>query len=460
MKLRSLILLFLAACMLMTACAGNADNTATETAESSTVETEAPAPEVTEPAVEVSKVAETVLPTGDEATGTLIFYINDQKVYAGGPVASLITAGVHSYDDLDAVVQPWEMSEMIRVRVIMEDVEEADEPLLFFVAVNASDEPKPVSECLFYSLTVNCEKGIKFGSGNEATPFVTGETKKDEIVEAYGEPTESNSAQSYYEEIIYYKPFNCAYFAFRGGKLRQVYTYYSANIYGELAEKFDHELTGGYFGADCYILMDQYLDVEKYLPAAEEEQTKTTAAEPEETKEDTTGILKSLSETITLNGETFDLGIRCVDMPAPFGAVFHELLMPVARHYYVRTGIVNEEEFYFINEKGQQNQYADDLLVKGVITENCNYTNWGTDNSAFHTFAYEKLTQNSTIDDIIEQYGMPKKLHCTSYARACFAWLFYEAENGNQLQLRVDPITNQLVEFRVIKYYEGERAYQ
>lgn len=463
MKLKSrLILLFLTACMLLSACGGNAENTAIETAAPTAAPTEAPAEtEATEP-VEVSKVAETVLPTGDEATGTLIFYINDQKVYAGGPVANLITAGVHSYDDLEAVVQPWEMSELIRVRIILEDVEEDDEPLMYFVAVNASDEPKPVSECLFYSLTVNCDKGIQFGSGNETTPFVTGETTRDEIVEAYGEPTESSTYYTLYEEIVYYKPFSCAYFTFYRGTLRQVYTYYSANIYGTQAEEFPYELTGSYFGADCYILMNQYLDVEKYLPAAEEEETQEKAAEEtaEETEEDTTGILASLTESIQLDGKTIEFGVRCVDMPKPFGEGFKELLMPLSRHYYVRTGIVNEEEFYFINENGQSNQYADELLVKGVITENCNYTNWGTDNRVFHTFAYENLNQDSTIDDIIGQYGMPREMHCSSNARVCFAWLYYEAENGNELQLRVDPMTNQLVEIRVIKYFEGERAYQ
>ena len=102
---------------------------------------------------------------------------------------------------------------------------------------------------------------------------------------------------------------------------------------------------------------------------------------------------------------------------------------------------------------------ANNLIIKGVFTENRNYTNWGWDKSDFHEFQYENLTQDSTIEEILEQYGMPKDMQCTSTARNCFAWLFYEDQAGNQLNICVDPIVNQIVELRISKYYEGEIQY-
>lgn len=460
------LLLVLVISMLMSACApGSATTETTEPSAEPTVEaTEAlTVPNETEaPREEVSRsvsysLKETVLPTEDKATGTLCFYINDKTIYAGGPVADLIEAGVHTYDDLSKVIEPWHMSEVVRVRVDIPDTEEKDEPLLFFVAVNASDEPKMISECLFYSLTVNCEKGIEFGSGNEAEHFVSGVTKKEDIVAAYGEPTESSSRSTLYEEIAYYEPFSCAYFSFYRGAVRQIFTYYSANIFGDLAEEFEHEYYGGYYGADCYILLDQYMDVEAYLPEKESDEKKESDETEEE--ENKTGIVKKLEESILLDGKKIELGCHSVEMPDPWGKPFEGLQVPIARNYYLRIGITNEEEFYFINTEGMSGQMADYAVVKGVITENRNYTNWGVDNSGFYEFDYMGLTNDATIEDIIEQYGMPREVHCTSYARACFAWLHYEDENGNTLRLRVDPSLNQIVELRVSKYFEDEHSY-
>jgi hypothetical protein len=54
---------------------------------------------------------------------------------------------------------------------------------------------------------------------------------------------------------------------------------------------------------------------------------------------------------------------------------------------------------------------------------------------------------------------MPKDMQCTSTARNCFAWLFYEDQAGNKLSISVDPILNQIVELRISKYYENEIQY-
>lgn len=457
-----MILVLLAVSLLLSGC-GAASSA--ETIAQTEAPTEAAAP--TEPAetqpAEVSKVAETVFPTDDSATGTLKFYFGDKEIYAGGQVSDIIDLGVHSLSDLSQTVLPGHMSGQIRVRIEDENVKESERPYIFFVAFNPSDEPLSLPECLIYSITVNMESGIRFGSGNETEAFVTYETTADEIVAAYGEPDFQQSNSRLYEEMAYYEPFSCAYFSFKSNVVRQIVTYYSANVYGDLAEDFEHELDFGYFGADCYILMDQYLDVEPYLP--QEEETDSTAAtestETAEVQESTLGILEEdLDEFIMLGDQKIEMGVRCVDMPEPFGSVFDELLVPLSRNYYLRTGRINAEEFYLININGQKDNYANELLVKGVITENCNYVNWGVDYSAYNTFDYEGLTPDSTIDDIVAKFGQPKELHCSSNGKVCYAWMWYEDTNGNTLQVRVDPITNQLVELRMAKHYENEKMYQ
>ena len=117
------------------------------------------------------------------------------------------------------------------------------------------------------------------------------------------------------------------------------------------------------------------------------------------------------------------------------------------------------EQFYFMNLNGQKKDMSNTLTVKGVFTQNCNYSNWGRDNRDFLEFQYENLTQDSTIEDILEQYGAPMELHCSSSAKICFAWMHYEDQAGNTLRICVDPMLNQLIELRVSKYYEGEIYY-
>ena len=126
---------------------------------------------------------------------------------------------------------------------------------------------------------------------------------------------------------------------------------------------------------------------------------------------------------------------------------------------YVRVGRNVGEEFFFININGQKDQKADLLLVKGVMTRNKNHGNWGKDKSNFYEFQYENLTNDSTIEEILEQYGMPYDIHCTSYARGCFVWLFYKDQAGNTLEISVDPILNQIVELQFNKFYKGEKFY-
>ena len=215
--------------------------------------------------------------------------------------------------------------------------------------------------------------------------------------------------------------------------------------------------------------MNQYMDVMPYIAAneaaaayiaeVEEKQEIPEEAQGNYNEVNNAGVVEKLTESITLNGEEMTLGILCTEMPELFGSQFWDQLMPVHELRYVRAGRNNPEEFYFINLNAKNSETANTLNVKGVMTRNKNYANWGKDNSAFHEFQYENLTQDSTIEDILEQYGAPMELHCTSYARDCFAWMHYEDQAGNTLRICVDPMLNQLIELRVSKYYEGEIYY-
>lgn len=476
-----MLLMILTVCLLLSACGAVPAN------EETAVPTEAATEPATEPAAEPQEtepvlenlhytptLSETVMPTEDAATGTLIFYINGQQIHAGAPVSDLLELDYFTYDDLDTIVQPWHMSELIRLDVQVQKTEEdkdgnktdvTEEQFIFFVAMNTSNEPCAISECMIYSLTINCEKGIEFGSGNENEHFVSGITTRDEIVAAYGEPHESNVDTSTYEEIAYYSPFSYVSFTFKKGVVRQINTCYSANVYGSVAEELNTDLDVSYYGADSWILMSQYLDITPYLPEKEEEEAKTDtsktaseeATEPEE--ENKVGIVADLDDFIYLDGKKIELGCNTVEMPDPFGSPFKGLSMPLNRNYYIRTGIGNEEEFFIINAKGGANGYADGLQVKGVITENRSYDNWGIDNSGFHTFEYQGMSQDSTIDDVLELFGQPREVLCTSSGRFCFAWLHYETEEGDYLHVRVDPMLNEVVEVRVSKYFENEKYY-
>ena len=413
-------------------------------------------PEPTVPVPTVEQIQETAAPTEavgafdlaaepefEKADGNMVFYLNEKPVYSGGPMADVIAAGIYTDYDLNEVLEPLHFSGVIQVQAGIPGESGGDRgPMVYVVAMNPTRQLLPVSECLIYSIMVNYEDGISFGRGKTGEPFVSGVSTMKEILEAYGEPTQMNTAAKV-TEIAYYGLFDCAYFTFSGDTVKQISTYYSANVFGGLAETFDGVLPDTYYGADCWVLMDQYLDVDSYLDARQEI---TPTGE--------------LPGQISLNGETIQLGGRCVDLPAPFGETFNGLQIPLDGYHYVRMGIKNEEEFYLINPGNTYNTAADKALVKGVITESCTYTNWGTDNSGYLPFDYQGITQDSTIEDVLAQFGAPQELVCASHFRTCFAWLHYEDTNGNTLRIRVDPIVNRVVELRLSMYFKGEKAYQ
>lgn len=406
------------------------------------------------------QVAETALPQKEEATGTLMFYLGGKAVHAGGPVSSLLELDIFTYRDMTVLVQPWHMTDVIKLQVKLPDTEEANWPNVFFVAMNASDTPCPISECLIYSITINCESGIEFGSGVEKEHFVTGQSTREELVAAYGEPDASVSDYSLYEEIFYYQPFNGVSFAFRRDVVRQISAYYSANVYGSLEDTLDFDIEAGPMEKDALILMSQYLDVTPYL-SKDQDESGNEAEETAETNDskDTTGILSKFDDCFVLDTQRIEFGAKIEDLPEPFRGDLNGLLMPVNRNYYIRVGRNNPEEFFVINSEGQRNSMSNTLCIKGVITESNLYCNWGVDNSGFHSFSCQGITQESSIDDVLSRFGAPKELVCSSGERTCFAWMHYESENGDTLRIRVDPIVNQVVEVQMSKYFENQHHY-
>ena len=481
MRVRTrLILMLLALSMLLSACGGAPANVAEDaTVPAETVAATEPVVEATEPEVQEPaflqnlpnrpQLSETVLPQENVATGTLKFYLKDKAIYAGAPVADLIEVGFHTYSDLSAEVRPWHTTGALRAEIDMTEYAGEADTFVYFVALNASDEPCMISECIIYSMTVTYQKGVPFGTGHEETPFVTGVTTRDELVAAYGEPTHTDSKKSTYEEIFYYQPFNCVSFLFRYGVLRQVNTYYSANIYGQVAESIDFDLTGNAMENDAMILMSQYLDVKPYMAAAQQEEAAETPAATGDKEEpavkmqaeltEGTGILSSFSDTLQLNGSTITLGCQICELPEPYLEDLNNLSMPMGKDYYIRTGRHDPEEFLVINDRGQHSSMSNTLSIKGVIMENQNYCNWGVDNSAFHSFDAMGVTENSTIDDVLALFGAPAEMVPFSGERNCFVWMHYQTEAGDYIHIRVDPILNQVIEVNMVKHFEIERTY-
>jgi hypothetical protein len=124
--------------------------------------------------------------------------------------------------------------------------------------------------------------------------------------------------------------------------------------------------------------MNQYMDVMPYLLADRSED----GALPEGT-----GIIKALTESITLAGLELKMGICCTEMPELFGAPFWGQTLLIHNQRYVRMGRTNPEEFYFMNpaSTGMQYRYHDkDVYLNGAVTRNMNYQNWGKDYSDYH----------------------------------------------------------------------------
>lgn len=398
--------------------------------------------EVTEPQpAEASAGTEPTEPQAETVGGTLSFYIDGQEFHAGGPVSDILDIGVRTDSDLTEILQPGHISGNITVRVAREGVSAADEMIFFFHAINAGGEEKMIRDCSIYSVIVNLQEGIGFESGS-GDPFVSCVSTMEALTAAYGEPDYYQSNSEPYEEMAYYSPFDYVYFSFKDGVVRQIMTVYSLDIHGNLAQDMP-ELPQGYFGNDAWLLMGQFLDITPYLSGEENPDVSTPL----------------LEEKITLGDMEIRFGCRVAELPEQFAEPFRGVEYVLDLNHYYRCGKGNPEEFYILNADRDVRSLISYGTVAGAITRNRDYRNWGSDYSAFLGFQYQGLTNGSTIGDVLEAFGMPESIHPTSSAHACFVWLHYTDRNGNELRARVDPMTGEVTELRVLKYYPGAKMY-
>ena len=389
---------------------------------------------VTEP--EQTEAAETICesePPVEEICDGMIFSAGDVTFQVGGPVSDLMVDGVELGMDPDTRIPAGQISGNIRVKV-------SDGIYFYFHAINDAQEPEVLAQCRIYSVTVNVQEGIRFGMEGGDT-FTNGISTVDQIIGEYGTPDHRRSNSEPYEEIAYYAPFESVYCSFKEGIVRQVMAVYwqpGQALTGDVVPERWNE-------NDALLLMGKYMDVSPYLAQEENPDYKEKA---------------ELGDTVTLGDGEIQLGSTFFDLPEEFISPYRSAPLVLDPGYYILTGKGNGEEFFLLNRTKKELNSFDKTTVIGIVTHNAGYTNWGSDYGNFHTFHYQGLEQNSTIEDILAIFGMPRELHPSSGVNGCFLWMHYIDADGDQLRIRVDPMTDQIVELRIRKYYPDANMYQ
>jgi len=400
------------------------------------------AEEVVDSALETEAVRELETEPAEEnrfASGSLRFWIAGYPVHAGGPVSDIEAIGVTTGVDLTGILAPGQISGNISARVDMDGVPAAEEPLFFFHAVNTSSEPMMIVQCSIYSLVVNFQNGVFFDSGDPDAPFATGTSTVDQLIGAYGEPDYYRSNGEPGEEMAYYAPFDSLYFSFSDGIVRQI-----GAIYAPYYQESGKMMNGEYFGNDACVLMDRFLDMDPYLAG----------------RKSGNGMhAPDLEETIILGDMEIHLGCHFTELPDIFTQAFDGAPFVLAPNHYILAGKGRGEEFYLLNEQKLSVDSYRSCTVSGLVTHNPNYTNWGSDYGEFLPFRYQGLNNESGIADILSILGQPQEMHLSSSAHVCFVWMHYRDSRGNELRLRVDPMTDEIAEIRVQKFYSDAKMY-
>lgn len=374
-------------------------------------------------------------------SGALTFRVENVKLQVGGPVSDFIGDGVELGADPSALLEPGQISGNISIRIKMDGVSLDKEPILFFHAVNDSAEQRMISQCRIYSVIINTQSGIQFGCEDYDATFISGLSTIDEIKHVYGEPDYYRANGEKYEEMAYYAPFDSVYFSFQNGTVRQIMAIYAPQKTSDTKELEKN----GYFGYDALLTMGKYLDVSAYLPSDAVVDRGTSV---------------DLEECITVGDVKLKLGSAFTDLPEMFSQPYEGAPLDLASNHYILTGKGNAEELFLLNDsKRAINSFRYCTLI-GVVTHNAEYTNWGSDYADHNPFQYQGIDHHSTIEDIISNFGLPQELHATSSAHACFVWMHYRDQKGNELRIRVDPMLDAIVELRVMKYYPNAVAYE
>lgn len=377
-------------------------------------------PEATLPQVRQGTIA--------DAPGTVSFYLGDQPFYCGQSVSALLSAQVIVEGDVEQLLAPGHYSQGIRLR--LPDSQGKYEDNIYFVAVNPGDEPLPLKQCLIYSLTFNCEAGHRFALGEG--DFTTGQTTEAQVLAAWGAPTLRHEGKNFVQ-LVYYRPFSSVQLVIREDGVNQVIAYHSAYLYPQEAEQTP---PGDYLTSDALLLLSRHMDITPYLSGGK-------------------GEKRELELSIQIAGETIRMGVKCSALPEPWRSEYQNLWCELKAARYVYTRRPGMEGFLLANRTGEKVDSFYRTTVKGVYVFNPDYRNWYYDYSQLREFSYMGVTNKSTIEDVIGLLGSPYEVVASSGPGCCFAWLHYEAENQDTLRIKVDPVTNQIIEMRLEDYTYG-----
>lgn len=382
-------------------------------------------PEVTQPQ------GETLTQGGiDQTPGMVAFYLGDRPFYCGQPVEGLLQPPVHIHGDVEALVQPMGYSGDIRLRY----PDEAGEytKTLYFSAVNPTEKPLPVKDCLIYSLAVNCEGEHRFSLGNG--DFTTGVTTDAEILDAWGEPAaqtlshaEGEQDGQNYRDMVYYRPFSYLQIITRGGVVDQVRSCHNAYLYPELSQQ---EAPGSPGESDALLLLSRHMDITPYLAGGK-------------------GGNTPLETFITIEDKRIDMGISTGELPQPWRDRYMGTACVLKLRRCMYSQFPGWEGFIFGNSNMELMKTFDHAQIEGIHAFNPEYCNHGFEQSAYRGFTYGAFSHTATIEEVIQALGQPYELIPESGAGWCFVWLHYQSDGGDTLRLKVDPESNQIIELRL-----------
>lgn len=366
----------------------------------------------------------------ENTPGKVYFRIGDKDFTCGQPVADILKTTTHIHGDVDALLEPLGYSEDIRLRLADENGEYTK--TLYFSAVNPSQEPLAVKDCLIYSLTINCEAGYTFGLGD--TSFVTGQSTDTEIMTAWGEPTsltvshwEGQEDGENFRDLVYYRPFSYLQIITRGGIVDQVRAYHSAELHPALSQQ---EAPGEPWESDALLLLSQHMDITPYLNGGK-------------------GGTAELPMEIEIEGKLIRMGVRTRDLPQPWRRLYENAACIMKLRRCIYSQFPNQEGFIFGNPDEQLMEKFENAQIKGIHAFNPVYTNRGYEQSAYRGFTYSGFDHTATIEEVVQALGQPYEVYAENGPGWCFVWLHYVSAEGDTLRLKVDPESNQLVELRL-----------
>ncbi len=374
-------------------------------------------PAVTLPAVEQGTI--------QSAPGTVTFHMGDFQIWCGCPVASLLEQDVRVDGDVEALVPAMGYSEDVRLN--FPDDQGKYENYLFFVAVNPTQDPLPVKDCLVYSLAVTFQPGLGFSLGEGQ--FLTGASTREEILAAWGTPTVDTQSLDY-TELVYYRPFSMLQVILYQGVTVQVRAYHSAWLYPELTQA----AYGDYTSGDAWAHLSRFMDVSGY--AAGEK-----------------GPMTDLPLTIQVDGKDIALGYGTAKLPQPWRGLYQYTRTRLDYRRYVYVQLAGREGFTFANVAHESRiQFLYSTIIKGFHGFNPDYTCWGESIPTAYGFSYNGFDHTQSIAQVLAAMGAPREVICESGVSWCFVWLHYESKNGDTLRIKADPISGQLIELRLEQF--------